>query len=147
MRALFVLTALGALALGGCDLNPPTPQKAAQVVCNCPPPAAAPAPAPPPEVTPEPTPRPHAALRHHVRRYARRHRSGGAEDYAYDYHGGSTYTDDNDHRRHSHDWVDGYGRHHAMWDEASAGSDYDPRWRDNPYHGYDVDCPGQPHRH
>ncbi|HEV2650004.1 MAG TPA: hypothetical protein VGU69_02000 [Rhizomicrobium sp.] len=147
MRVLFALTALGALALAGCDLNPPAPQKAAQVVCNCPkpPPAVTPAPEPVPTVTP--TPRPHAA-RHHARRYARHHRrGGGAEDYAYDYHGGSTYTDDTDHHRHMHDWVDGYGRHHAIWDEASAGSDYDPRWRGAPYHGYDVDCPDQPPRH
>jgi hypothetical protein len=146
MRVLFALTALGALALAGCDLNPPAPQKAAtQVVCNCPkPPPAVTPPEPLPTVTPEP--KPHAG-RHHVRHYARRHRSGGSEDYAYDYHGGSTYTDDTDHHRHAHDWVDGYGRHHAIWDEASAGSDYDPRWRDRPYHGYDVDCPNQPPAH
>src|ERR1700750_1992863 len=102
MRIPFALIAVSARALTGCDLNPPAPQKAAQVTCNCtqPPPAVTPPPAPP-EVTPEPKPVQHAT-RHHVRRYAR-HRRSHYDDYAYDYHGGSTYTPPMDHPRRPHD--------------------------------------------
>jgi hypothetical protein len=74
---------------------------------------------------------------------------GGVYHGGGDYHGGHGEHDGHGGGYHGtdHGWIDGYGRGHGGY--TGDAVHYESRaddGRDHPWHGYDADCPGDPHR-
>jgi hypothetical protein len=177
MRVILALaSATVALSLSGCDIRGGDQKPATACNCATPP-AAATTTTPPPDMRGSTAYMPPAIHhRRHYRPRGYAYGSGHHGTYywrkeysevsvaMYDYHSGSTssyfggesYGGDDYHGGHggggyhgaAHGWIDGYGRGHdgyvgdAVHHESGADDG-----RDRPWHGYDADCPDDPHHH
>jgi hypothetical protein len=70
----------------------------------------------------------------------------GGDTGGYDHHGHGDH--DGGYHDADHGWIDGYGRGHGGYvgdavHHETGGDD----GRDRPWHGYDADCPDDPHHH
>lgn len=177
MRVLLALTgAAMALALSGCDINT-NGQKQTACNCAATPPAAPVAATTPPDMRgstaymPPEEPWPyHHRHRHagHGYAYSGHHGYYWRREYSeisvatYDYHSGSTsrffgYTGGDayhgggdyhgEHDGADHGWIDGYGRSHGGYAGGAVRRETGSDGRDRPWHGYDADCPDDPHHH